>query len=96
MRHIAASLALIAALALAALEVVALIDPLGTKLADDAEPYGQPIPWYGHLICVLLIAFFVSAAVSLLRRRKASPYPDVEPDYGPSGGYDPGSHDSHD
>jgi hypothetical protein len=85
MKLIGASLALLFALLFVVLEFAGLIDPADSKLADDA--------WYGHAICVSLIAFFVSVAVSLLRRQRAPQYRDVEPDWETSVDYDPGDHD---
>ncbi len=42
------------------LEIIALLDPVGTKMADDADPFGDPyIPWYVHAIYILVtISFF--------------------------------------
>jgi hypothetical protein len=32
-------------------EIIALIDPVGTKMADDSDPFGDPYqPWYVHAL----------------------------------------------
>ncbi len=37
------------------IELIALFDPVGTKMADDADPFGNPhIPWYVHAIYILV------------------------------------------
>ena len=45
-------------------EVIALFDPVGTKLADDNDPFGPPPPWYVHVVW-----FGVIAAVGVLGAR---------------------------
>ncbi len=45
------------------LELIAIIDPVGTKMADDSDPFGDPhIPWYVHTIYILITisCFFLS------------------------------------
>ncbi|CAN5628465.1 hypothetical protein BH20ACI4_BH20ACI4_24980 [soil metagenome] len=38
------------------LEIIALIDPVGTKMADDADPFGNPyIPWYVHAFYIVFV-----------------------------------------
>lgn len=44
-RILVAILALVAALVFA-VSLVALIDPVGTKMADDNDPFGPLVPWY--------------------------------------------------
>lgn len=41
-------------------ELIALLDPVGSKMSDDADPFGDPyIPWYVHAIYILItISFF--------------------------------------
>jgi hypothetical protein len=34
--------------------VVALLDPVGTKMSDDGDPFGRPGPWYESAILVVL------------------------------------------
>lgn len=48
------------------LESIALLDPVGTKMADDADPFGDYyIPWHVHAFyilltgCCLLIGFLL-------------------------------------
>jgi hypothetical protein len=36
-------------------EIIALLDPVGTKMADDADPFGDPyIPRYVHAVYILI------------------------------------------
>lgn len=36
------------------LEIIALIDPVGTKMSDDSDPFGNPYqPWYVHAAFIL-------------------------------------------
>ena len=37
-----------------------LIDPAGTKLADDGDPFGSPDPWY---VGALIFGAFAACAV---------------------------------
>jgi hypothetical protein len=38
------------------LEIIALLDPVGTKMADDSDPFGNPyLPWYVHAIYILFV-----------------------------------------
>ncbi len=40
------------------MEILALIDPVGTKMADDGDPFSDPYqPWYVH---TLTFAFSIS------------------------------------
>ncbi len=49
MRKLAASILLAIAGILALFESIALIDPVGTKMADDLDPFGDPnMAWYQH------------------------------------------------
>jgi hypothetical protein len=50
-------------------EAIALIDPAGTKLADDADPFGSPAPWYVHVLWFAVIALFAALSARLLRSR---------------------------
>lgn len=42
------------------LELIAILDPVGTKMADDSDPFGNPyISWYIHAsIIVFALACF--------------------------------------
>jgi hypothetical protein len=57
------------ALVLLFVEILALIDPAGTKLADDADPFGPPAPWYVHVAWFAVIALFALVSARLLRPR---------------------------
>lgn len=53
-------------------ELLALVDPAGTKMADDGEPFGVPYsPWYQHATLVLLAVACVAIGSRLLRQRDA-------------------------
>ncbi len=41
-------------------EVIAIIDPVGTKMSDDSDPFGNPhIPFYVHAsIIIFVVACF--------------------------------------
>ena len=61
MRRFAGTMAFAVAAALAFLELIALIDPAGTKMADDAAPFGDSqIAWYEHAAVILTtVALFI-------------------------------------
>ena len=50
-------------------ELVALVDPVGTKMADDTDPFGPPPPWYVHAAWFGVIAVIGTFGVKLLRRK---------------------------
>jgi len=54
-------------------EIVALVDPVGTVQANDADPFGPPLRWHDHAIPIAMIAAMGWAAFRLLRRRDAPP-----------------------
>jgi chromate transport protein ChrA len=50
-------------------ELIALADPVGTKLADDGDPYGNPYqPWWVHALWFAVIALLAAAGTRLWRR----------------------------
>jgi hypothetical protein len=54
---------------LLALELMALADPVGTKLADDGDPFGNPYkPWWVHALWFAFIAVLATAGARLARR----------------------------
>ena len=60
-------------LALAALlgllEFIAIVDPVGTKMTDDADPFGDPyIPLYVHFIWIFVILGFTAIAIWMLKK----------------------------
>ena len=70
MRKIIASMLFALAGLLALLEFIALIDPVGTKMADDADPFGDPyIAWYQHAAFILVTIAFVMIGCWLLRAK---------------------------
>jgi hypothetical protein len=64
---------LAAAFLLAILAIAALVDPAGTSLASDADPFGPAPAWHVHAVWIGAIAAMGWAAVRLLRRRDAPP-----------------------
>ena len=50
-------------------EVIALIDPVGTKMADDNDPFGPPPPWYVHVVWFTVIAAVGALGAKFLRRK---------------------------
>ena len=60
----------IAALLLA-FELLALADPVGTKMGDDGNPFGNPYqPWWVHALWVAIVALLAAAGTRLSRRRR--------------------------
>ncbi|GAA0610571.1 hypothetical protein GCM10009422_01730 [Brevundimonas kwangchunensis] len=71
MRALIAILLLLFATAVGALEILALIDPVGAKMADDGDPFGDPArSWVSHPASAAMIVAPVTGAVLLLRGRK--------------------------
>ena len=70
MRKLAASILFAIAGVLALLEVIALIDPVGTKLADDLDPFGDPhVSWYHHAAFILVTIVLAVIAFCLWRAK---------------------------
>ena len=66
-----AILLLLLAAAFGLVEALSIIDPAGTKLADDGDPWGDPrTPWFVHATNIGMVIASVGGAVLLLRRRK--------------------------
>lgn len=56
-------------LLLGLLEIVAIVDPVGTKMADDADPFGDPyISPLQHAIFIILTLAFFALSIWFLRR----------------------------
>jgi hypothetical protein len=69
MRVFAAAGLLLMAITLAALEAIAFLDPQGTKMADDADPFGDPaVSRHQHAVFILVVSFFVVVASRLIRK----------------------------
>ena len=63
MRKLTASILFAIAGILAFLELISLIDPVGIKIADDLDPFGDPqIAWYQHAVLVLVTIALASIA----------------------------------
>src|SRR5688500_11534599 len=72
MRIVVAILLLLVAGLLGVVQLIAVIDPVGTKMADDGDPFGNRfVPWYQHAIFILVIIACVVIASRLLRRKQA-------------------------
>ena len=72
MRIVIAILLLLFAGLLGIGELIAIVDPVGTKMADDGDPFGNPhVPWYQHAVFVLVVIACVAIASRLLRRKQA-------------------------
>lgn len=54
------------AILLLSVEMIALADPVGTQMADDANPFGPPPPWYVHAAWFGVIAILGWASARLL------------------------------
>jgi hypothetical protein len=55
---------------LAVIEVLALVDPVGTKMADDGDPFGSPrvVTWPELAVVIAIIAVIVWIAFRLLQQ----------------------------
>jgi hypothetical protein len=67
MRTATGLLLLMLATILGTVEVVALADPVGTRMANDAAPFGPPEPWYVHAALIALVCGMAIVAARLLR-----------------------------
>jgi hypothetical protein len=52
--------------------IIAIVDPVGTKMADDNDPYGSPPSRYSSL-AILSVSVAVGAAGICLVRRSFHP-----------------------
>ncbi len=70
LKIISSGFSLLLGLIVGLIEIIALIDPVGTKMADDADPFGNPhVPWYQHAIYITFaIGCFI---ISFLLVRKS-------------------------
>lgn len=56
------------------LEIIALIDPVGTKMSDDADPFGNPyIPWYIHACYIIFVLACFGFSFWLFYRAEKNP-----------------------
>ena len=55
-------------LVLAGVELIAVLDPEGTKMADDGYPFGPVASWWQHAFMFVAIAGCFAVAWRLLRR----------------------------
>jgi hypothetical protein len=66
MRTFLGLIVLALAILLLSFELIALADPVGTQMANDADPFGPPPPWYVHAAWFAVIAVLGWASVRLL------------------------------
>ena len=51
------------------LELIALADPVGVKLADDGDPHGNPYQrWWVHTLWFAIVVLLAAAGTRLWRR----------------------------
>lgn len=50
------------------MEFVAIVDPASTALANDADPYAPPQPWYVHAVWIAISIACAWAGTWLLNR----------------------------
>ena len=56
------------------IEIIALIDPVGTKMADDSDPFGNPyIPWYVHVFYIVFALACFGFSFWLFHRADKNP-----------------------
>lgn len=72
MRIVVAIVLLVAAAILGLVEALAILDPVGTKMADDGDPFGRATTsWTHHAGLAGAILGCLAGAGLLLRRTKA-------------------------
>jgi hypothetical protein len=50
-------------------EMMSLADPVGTKAADDGDPFGNPYqPWWVHALWFVIVALLAASGARLVRR----------------------------
>lgn len=57
-------------------EIVALGDPVGTQMANDADPFGTPPGWEVHAVWFTVIAGMTATALWMIlggRRKRNAP-----------------------
>ena len=77
MRRGFGALLLVLAAALALGQLVALLDPAGTQLANDADPFAAPPPWYVHAAWLAACGLLAAAGARLMSRRAEISRPGV-------------------
>ena len=71
MRLFIAILLLLAAAVFRVVQLAAVVAPVGTKMADGADPFGSPhAAWHQHALFTLFIVACLFVAPRLLRRRR--------------------------
>lgn len=67
MRIVFGLLLLAVALLLGMSELLAIADPAGTSLSNDADPFGPPAPWSEHAVRIAIAAVTGWAGARLLK-----------------------------
>jgi hypothetical protein len=55
----------------ALVQVIGLLDPVGSKLSDDGDPFGTPPPASGSIIALVVCAALVVLGLWLVRTKQA-------------------------
>ena len=51
------------------IEVIAIVDPVGTKMSDDADPFGNPhIPIQQHIVFVCITLLLLTSTAWLFHQ----------------------------
>ena len=71
MKKLLAAILFALAAILALLELMQLIDPVGTKMADDLDPFGDPhVAWYEHAALILATILLATIGGWLWRAKR--------------------------
>jgi len=70
-RRAAGFLLLAVAPMVALVHVIGLLDPVGSKLSDDGDPFGTPPPASESIVALVVCAALVILGVWLVRTKKA-------------------------
>ena len=55
------------------IELIALANPVATKMSDDGDPFGNPsTSWWTHALLFVIVALLVTAGARLVRRRRTT------------------------
>lgn len=83
-RAVIAAFLILVGVTLVLLAVIALIDPVGSKLADDADPFGPPVSRWSSAITLLagcanlgVGGLVIRSAIRRLRARGPTPCGEV-------------------
>jgi hypothetical protein len=73
LKKVIAFLLVVIGLVLAGIEIIAVVDPVGTKMADDGDPFGYIVSWGVHVfwLIVILACFTVAWRLFIASRAKS-------------------------